>query len=163
MTEPFPLTEQRCGRVCPSWSAGGSLVAAVLLMAALFLAHGLHCAAASGHGPVAVSHTLVAPVAADDLMDHGATGHESEPTVVVTPLTGPGATVEGSGVPGQAGVVCVTVLTALGIWVLSARRTLPLGRASLLWPAGGLTLQLRAATRWRPPPLDLAVLCVLRT
>ena len=154
---------QTSKRGSPRWSAGGFLVAAVLVMVALFLAHGLQCAAASDYGPVAMSHTLVVPVAADGGMHHGAMGHESQPTMLVTVLADPVATVGGSDVAGWAGVVCVAVLTAMGIWFLSARRTLLVDRGVLLWPAGGPTSRLRAAARWRPPPLDLAVLCVLRT
>ncbi len=163
MTPPIKQTKERGGRLCLSLSTGGSLVAAMLIMAALFLAHGLQCAAASDHGPVAVGHTLVAPMAADDSMHNGTAGHESARTLLVTALSDPVATVGGRDMSGQPGVVCVAVLTAMGLWFLSARKSLLSGQGALLWPAGGPTLQLRAAARWRPPPLDLAVLCVLRT
>ncbi len=163
MTSPIKQTRERCGRHCLSWSAGGSLGAAVLLMAALFLAHGLQCAAASDHGPLAMSHTLLAPVAADDLMHDGTPGHEFQLALLVSSLSDPVATVGGPDVLSQAGVVCVAALTAMGLWFLSARKTLLPGQQTLLWPAGGRIPQLRAAARWRTPPLDLAVLCVLRT
>ncbi len=163
VTPPIKQTEERGGLLCLSLSTGSSLGAAVLLMAALFLAHGLQCAAASDHGPVAVGHTLVAPVAADDTMHHGTAGHESDRTLLLTVLSDPVATVGGRDGSAQAGVVCVAVLTAMGLWFLSARKSLLSGQGALLWPAGGPTSQVRAAARWRPPPLDQAVLCVLRT
>ena len=164
MTASMSQTRERGGRVRPSRSAGGSLIAAGLLLAALFLAHGLQCAAASDHGPVAMSHTLVAPAPADYLMHHGTTGHESELMLLVTVLADPVATVGSRGALGQAGVVCVAVLTAMGLWFRYARKSRLLMQAALVWPAGRPTLQPRAtAGRWRPPPVDLAVLCVLRT
>ena len=163
MTASMSQTRERGGRVRPSRSAGGSLIAAGLLLAALFLAHGLQCAAASDHGPVAMSHTLVAPVAADDVTHEGGTGHESEFTMLVGSLADPVATVSGRDVPGQAGVVCVAVLTAMGLWFLSARKSLLSGQGAYGRLAQGATSQLRVAARWRPPPHDLAVLCVVRT
>ena len=156
-------TRERGGRVRPSRSAGGSLIAAGLLLAALFLAHGLQCAAASDHGPVAMSHTLVAPAPADYLMHHGTTGHESELMLLVTVLADPVATVGSRGALGQAGVVCVAVLTAMGLWFLSARKLKLPRQGAYGRLAQGATSQLRVAARWRPPPHDLAVLCVLRT
>lgn len=162
MTAPITQTRVSGGRAGSSWSAGGSLVAAVLLMAALFLAHGLQCAAASDHGPVAVNHTLVAPVVAADVIHHVTTEQEFELITLVTALADPDATVGGRDVLGQAFVVCVAVLTAIGLWFRSARKSTLSGQRALLWPAGGMTWRLRAAARWRPPALDLAVLCVLR-
>ncbi|MBA3367579.1 MAG: hypothetical protein H0T99_02690 [Geodermatophilaceae bacterium] len=159
MTAPSTQSGERPG---PPWSAGGSLVLAVLLMAALFLAHGLQCAAALDHGPVAMSHTLLAPVAADDVMPDGSTRDRSDVTMLVSSLADPVATVTGRDVLGQAGVVCVAVLTAIGLWFLSRPTALLAAPGVLLWPAGGRTPQLRAAARWRPPAPDLAVLCVLR-
>lgn len=165
MTAPIMQTRQSRSRIGPSRSAGGPLVAAVLLITALFLAHGLQCAAASDHGPVAVSHTLVAPVPVSDLMHDGTTGHESERSLLLRSLADPLATVGGRDMLGQAGVVCVAVLTAVGLWFLSTRKAVLSGEGQgrSLWPAGGPTARLSAAARWRPPRLDLAVLCVLRT
>ncbi len=163
VTPPIRQTKERGGRLSLSLSAGGSWGAAVLLMAALFLAHGLQCAAASDHGAVAVGHILVAPVAADDSMHHGTTGHDFPLTSLGTAFADPVATVGGRDVLGNAGVLCVAVLTGMGLWFLSARKSVLPGKRALLWPAGEPTLQLRAAARWRPPPLDQAVLCVLRT
>ena len=163
MTASMSQTRERGGRVRPSRSAGGSLIAAGLLLAALFLAHGLQCAAASDHGPVAMSHTLVAPAPADYLMHHGTTGHESELMLLVTVLADPVATVGSRGALGQAGVVCVAVLTAMGLWFLSARKSKLPRQGAYGRLAQGATSQLRVAARWRPPPHDLALLCVLRT
>jgi hypothetical protein len=134
----------------------------VLLMAALFLAHGPQCAAAAEHGPVAMSHALVAPVAADDVMRDGTTEDESEPTMLVLALADPVAAVGGGDVLGRWGVSCVAVLTAMGLWFLS-RKSMLSGRGALLWPAGRAASRLSAAALWRPQPRDLAILCVLRT
>lgn len=142
--------------------AGASLGAAVLLMAALFLAHGLQCAAASDHGRVALSHSLVMPVAADDLIHEGADGHESELTVLGLALAYP---VSDSDALGRASVVCVAAFTAVGLWFLSARRVAPTSRrqSASLWPGRGPTARKSDTARWRPQPFDLALLCVLRT
>lgn len=158
-------TRERRSLGCPSWSEGGSLAAAVVLMAALFLAHGLQCAAASDHGPVAMSHTLIASVAADDSMHDGIAGHKSEFGMLVTAPAYPVATVSSTDAQGRAGVVCVAVFTAMALWFLSARRAVlsGRGRAASSCLASGTSARLSAAARWRPPPLNLAVLCVLRT
>lgn len=169
----LPLFEVRLTRRTPEnagWgrsagqgrSAGESVVVAVLLMGALFLAHGLQCASASEHGPVAMDHTIAVPGVPHDSIA-GNVGDQSELVLLVSALNDPVATIGGSDVLGQAGVVCVAVLTAMGIWYLMARRVLLVGRGARLWPVHGLALRFRAAARWRPPPLDLAVLCVLRT
>jgi len=163
VTAPTMQTARRAGWGGPSSPSEGSLVAAMLIMAALFLAHGLQCAAAADHGPGAMSHTLVAPVAADDVTHEGGTGHESEFTMLVGSLADPVATVGGRDVPGQAGVVCVAVLTAMGLWFLSARKSKLPRQGAYGRLAQGATSQLRVAAPWRPPPHDLAVLCVLRT
>lgn len=165
LTASIMQTRRRGGRVGPSWSAGSSTVATVLLMAALFLAHGLQCAVASDHGPVAMSHTLVAPFAAEDVLHDGATRHGSELSMLVSALAHPVATVGGRDGPGRAGVVCVAVLTAIGLWFLSVRKAVlsSRGQGASSCPAGDPTARLSAAARWRPPALDLAVLCVLRT
>lgn len=164
MTASSSQTGQSGGRVRPRGSTRASLVAAVLLMAALFLAHGLQCAAAADHGPKAMTHTLAVPVAPSDVIHHGTTGYQSEPTMLVRSLADPVAAVGGGDVLGQAVLACFAVLTAVGLWFRLARKALLSGQGLSWWPAAaGSTSRLSAAARWRPPPLDLTILCVLRT
>jgi hypothetical protein len=153
--------------------------AAVLLLAAVFLGHGLQCGSASEH--TATAHTATAhgggsltasgaAPAADIHLTAPTAGHAADTAVMAAPaahLT-TGAATSGvtadhapghwHGLPGHLWAVCLAVLAA-GLAVLLAVLA-----PRLLGPASSVAARLRRGAVWpallRPP--DLFSLCVQR-
>lgn len=155
-------TEPRDERSVLGWPALTSLAAIGVLMAALFLAHGLQCAATLAHGPSPTSSAILAPAIADDVMHHGTAPDRPEPTVLTASAADPVLSLGGRHMLVRAGVVCVAVLIGAGVWLLGRHARLNSGSANS-WPSGRTCRQLLAVARWRLMAPDLAVLCVLRT
>ena len=144
-----------------------SLAVMGVLMAALFLAHGLECAAILGHGPAPMTSTLLAPAGSDPAMSDGVMQHATAPDASELTVGAASATdqnfVGGHDMLVRAGAVCVAILLGAGIWLLGRRRPRSICHSVRSWLSGRTYLRLLAVIRWRLSAPDLAVLCVLRT
>lgn len=151
----------RRGRDTPAdRPAAGSLIAALLVLSALFLAHGLQCAAADRHSPAAMTHSMATPGGSDTPI-HGAEPEQRFLASTMVPATA--GAVGAAGTFDHAGQVCVAVLIAGAVFWLLARRTMETFRHGLRRSARWLSVQPHAAARWRPPTPGLTVLGVSRT
>lgn len=153
-------------RVNPAgWRRAGKAVPVVLLLAALFLAHGLQCAVAAEHGPGVPSHHVDALAPGHGSLPHGIAGDAVGVAAGLLPLLAHRVDPRGdSGSPGHAaGVICVAVLIAAGTFLLWAGRYKSSGGQKLRHLANGYSSRLGALARWWPPSAGMAVLCVSRT
>lgn len=146
------------GRIAP-----GSPAATVLLLGALFLAHGQQCAAAEGHDAPGMSHAVTADGTVHLSMQPvgAAAGLLTASTVSQAAHLLDSTGTPGS--PGHLGVVCVAALLAgAACWLLLARRQ-PSRKAPPLapirWP-GAFRVPI---ARWPWAPPNLTLLCVSRT
>ncbi|SFT58248.1 hypothetical protein SAMN05660657_01742 [Geodermatophilus amargosae] len=146
--------------------------AAVLLLAAVFLGHGLQCSPAAGH-PTNADHgqgspTVSVALTATDTHRTDPTAHAAESPAMAAPAAHtaatPATTADSTpghwhGLPGHLWMVCLAVLAA-GLAVLAAVLA-----PRLVGLASPLTAprELRGA-RWPTPlrPPELSSLCVLR-
>ncbi|SDM08475.1 hypothetical protein SAMN05660642_01598 [Geodermatophilus siccatus] len=144
--------------------------AAVLLLAAVFLGHGLQCGPGSGgaaHAGHGVDTAVAAAVtAADTHLTPSAVGHGGGAAAPIAHDDAARAATAGSapghwhGLPGHLWAVCLAVLaTGLAVLLsLAARRLLRQA------PPAALPAWLRGLPRPAPArPPDLFSLCVLRT
>jgi len=139
-------------------------LAAAVVLAALFLAHGLQCVAAQSHGPTPSSQTSAASAVFDGSMPAGHDGVRLLTSAALPPVAGLGARVSAHFSRGHLGVVCVAVLAAGAIcWLRSPKWMVLVGRRLPVWPPHWASVSLRVVGRWRPPLLNLALLCVSRT
>jgi hypothetical protein len=146
--------------------------AAVLLLAAVFLGHGLQCSPAAGHTTNAVhgegSPTASSALTATDTHRTDPTAHAAESPAMAAPAAPADATLATTvnstpghwhGLPGHLWMVCLAVLAA-GLAVLLA--VLAPRLVGLASPLTALS-ELHGA-RWPTPlrPPELSSLCVLR-
>ncbi len=155
-------TDPMDSRAVPGWSGAASLAVAGLLLAALFLAHGVQCAAALGPGPAPMTHVVLPPALADHEVHVGVAGDNLDLMTLLTPVGELVHTLGGGSMPGTAGAVCVAILIGAGIWLLARRLRLAC-RIVPSWSAGPPYTRLAMTARMRLSPPDLSVLCVLRT
>lgn len=148
------------------WAGARAAVPVVVLLAALFLAHGLQCAVPTVHEPGEVlTHDVGVLASGGGAVQHGVAGDAVGLAAGLLPLVVHQVNPPGnSSSPGHAaGVVCVAVLIAAGTFFLLAGRYLSYGGHGAGRVATGFFSQPKALARWRPPSPDMAVLCVLRT
>lgn len=141
------------------------MLAAVCILAALFLAHGMQCVDGLGHDPVAASHVM-APHSAGAphgpiLDDAVGVGSGNSPAI---PPVGYAVDLLGAhGLLGHMGGVCVAVLTVGAMfWLLLARRRSLAKRGATGWPTS-ITSLVQPKPRWRSPSTNFDLLCVSRT
>lgn len=143
-------------------SPAGSLAATLLFVGAVFLAHGLQCAAGQGHDAVATSHPPTVLGTVDASIHTVDAGVGLLFSVAVPQL---GHLVDPAGADGlsHAGMVCVAVLLTGAVFAMSLTRRQPSRGDPPPWPARNPGVLRTVMDRRLPPPPTLALLCVCRT
>lgn len=144
-------------------SAAGSLAATLLLVGTLFLAHGLQCAAAQEHDPVAMGHAPTVLGTVDVSMHADDAGVGLLFSVAAPPMAHLVDPAGADGLLSHPSVVCVAVLlTGAVFWMLLTRRQPSRGDPAP-WPARHLGVLRAVMCRRLTDPPSLALLCVCRT